>query len=205
MRPKSTAKPKPAKSSRSTNPFCDRVRELRRKRNWSLDELSEASGVSRSMLSQIERNRVNPTVAVAQSIAQAFGVPLGTLVDGPAYTPSLDVIRANDRTARFRTQSGSEKSSCEIRTLSPLHLEKRVEFYELRFVAGSALRSAPHFTGTRELLTVTQGSLRVTSGAEACELHPGDSAYYHADVPHAIENVGRGPAVAFLIDLYTTP
>jgi transcriptional regulator with XRE-family HTH domain len=198
-------KKKPKKSPRATNLFCDRVRELRRKKNWSLEELSEASGVSRSMLSQIERNRVNPTVGVAQSIAGAFGVPLGNLVDGPSYTPSLDVIRASDRTYRFRTQTGSEKSSCEIRTLSPLHLEKRVEFYELRFVAGSALRSTPHFTGTRELLTVTQGSLRVTSGNESCELHVGDSAFYHADVPHAIENFGRGPAVAFLIDLYTSP
>jgi quercetin dioxygenase-like cupin family protein len=52
---------------------------------------------------------------------------------------------------------------------------------------------------------VTQGSLRVTSGSESCELNPGDSAYYHADVPHAIENIGRGLAVAFLIDLYTSP
>ncbi|HXX94982.1 MAG TPA: XRE family transcriptional regulator [Planctomycetota bacterium] len=204
MKTRSTEGSKPAKSPRATNLFCDRVRELRRKKIWSLDELSKASGVSRSMLSQIERNRVNPTVAVAQSIAQAFGVPLGSLVDGAAYAPSLDVIRAADRTYRVRTQTGSEKSSCEIRTLSPLHLEKRVEFYELRFVAGCALRSAPHFTGTRELLTVTQGSLRVTSGRESSELGPGDSAYYHADVPHAIENIGRGPAVAFLIDLYTS-
>jgi transcriptional regulator with XRE-family HTH domain len=190
---------------KSANPFCDRVRELRRKKNWSLEELADASGVSRSMLSQIERHQVNPTVGVAQAIAQAFGVPLGTLVDGPAYTPSLDVIRGNDRTYRYRTQTGSLKSRCEIRTLSPLHLEKQVEFYELRFVAGSELRSSPHFTGTREILTVTRGTLRVTSGKERCELRAGDSVFYHADVPHAIENIGRGPAVAFLIDLYSNP
>jgi transcriptional regulator with XRE-family HTH domain len=203
MGAKKTAGRDSGAASKRGNPFCDRVREFRRKKNWSLEELSAASGVSRSMLSQIERNRVNPTVGVAQGIAHAFGVPLGSLVDGPAYTPALDVIRADDRTYRFRTQTGSEKSSCEIRTLSPLHLEKRVEFYELRFVAGSALRSSPHFTGTREILSVTQGSLRVTSGKESCNLNAGDSVFYHADVPHAIENTGRGVAVAFLIDLYT--
>jgi len=205
MKAKTPRRRKSGALSEGANPFCDRVRELRQKKNWSLEELATASGVSRSMLSQIERHRVNPTVAVAQGIAQAFGVPLGALVDGPAYTPALDVIRANDRTYRFRTQTGSERSTCEIRTLSPLHLEKRVEFYELRFVAGSGLRSSPHFTGTREILTVTQGTLRVTSGKESCRLGAGDSVFYHADVPHAIENIGRGTAVAFLIDLYSNP
>lgn len=189
----------PAAPRRAINPFCDRVRDLRAKKGWSLEELATASGVSRSMLSQIERNQVNPTVAVAQSIAQAFGSSLGALVDGPKYSPAIDVIRAQDRAYRFKNESG-----CEIRTLSPLHAEKQVEFYELRFRAGATLRSHPHFAGTREILTVTAGSLRVRSGSDSCELAAGDSAHYRADVAHAIENIGRGPAVAFLVDLYTS-
>jgi quercetin dioxygenase-like cupin family protein len=151
------------------------------------------------MLSQIERDEVNPTVGVAQRIARAFGSSLGSLVDGPGHAPPIDVIRAGDRSRHFRTGS-----DCAIRTLSPLHLEKQVEFYELRFGPGVALRSAPHFAGTREILTVTRGRLRVTSGRDACELGPGDSAHYPADVPHAIENAGRGTALAFLVDLYGT-
>lgn len=178
-------------------PFCGRVRALRRERGWSLERLSRASGVSRSMLCQIERGRVNPTVAVAQRIAAAFEMSLGRLVDGPDYSPAVDVIRAGDRRYHVRTDGG-----CEIRTLSPLHLEKEVEFYELRFRPHGSLRSAPHLAGTREILTVCRGTLRVTSGKESCELSAGDSAHYRADVPHAIENVGRGVAVAFLVDLY---
>src|SRR5207244_1789266 len=50
-----------------------RVRELRRERHWTLDKLSLACGVSRSMLSQIERGQANPTLAVTFAIARAFG------------------------------------------------------------------------------------------------------------------------------------
>ena len=177
--------------------FSRQVRQLRAERRWSLERLSAASGVSRSMLSQIERERANPTVAVAQRIAAAFEVSLGSLVDGPGYAPAIDVIRGGDRARHFRTGS-----RCEIRTLSPLHLEKNVEFYELRFRPWVALRSGPHLGGTREILTVSQGSLEVTSGKDTCSLGPGDSAHYRADVPHALVNTGTATAVAYLIDLY---
>lgn len=176
----------------------DRVKELRRKKGWTLDELSETCGVSRSMLSQIERNGVNPTVAVALRIAQAFGIALGSLVDAPVVAPRIEVVRADDRSTHFRSDK-----DCRIRTLSPLHLEKDVEFYEVRLRAGGALRSAPHYSGTREILTVQEGSLRVTSGGGTQDLGPGDSAHYPADVPHEIVNTGKGEAVAYLVDLYT--
>ena len=52
--------------------LCNRVRELRRKRSWTLEQMSAACGVSRSMISEIERGGVNPTLAVACRIAQAF-------------------------------------------------------------------------------------------------------------------------------------
>src|SRR5690606_19926313 len=81
--------------------LCDRVRELRRKRGWTLEQLSTACGVSRSMLSQIERNQANPTLGVAFRIAQAFGMNLGDLVDVPDATPRIDVVRRNDRTYHY--------------------------------------------------------------------------------------------------------
>src|SRR5437870_7877007 len=102
--------------------ICDRVRELRRKKGWTLEQLSAACGVSRSMLSEIERNQANPTLGVAFRIAQAFGMSVGTLVDAPNATSAIDVIRAEDRTYHYR-----QERDCRIRTLSPLHLEKDVE------------------------------------------------------------------------------
>ena len=73
--------------------LCRRVRELRNKKGWTLEEMSAACAVSRSMLSEIERGRANPTLAVAYRIAQAFGMSLGELVELPNATHRLDVIR----------------------------------------------------------------------------------------------------------------
>jgi quercetin dioxygenase-like cupin family protein len=81
-------------------------------------------------------------------------------------------------------------------------LEKDVEFYEVELEPGGALRSAAHYEGTREFLTVQRGQLRVESAGDADTLGVGDSASYPADVPHAIVNVGRRKAMLFLVDIY---
>ena len=179
---------------------CDRVRGLRKSKGLTLEQLASLSGVSRSMLSQIERGAANPTLGVAYRIAQAFGMSLGDLVDVPAAGGRIDVVRAADRSSLFR-----DDENCRIRTLSPLHLEKDVEFYELTLKEGGTLVSAPHFEGTREFLTIEQGRVRLTSGKETTELSQGDSAHYPADVPHRIDNLGPGEAVAFLVDIYGRP
>ena len=174
-----------------------RVKKLRTERGWSLDALAAASGVSRSMLSEIEREQANPTLAVTFRIARAFGMNVGDLVEMPGATSSVQVIRANDRAQTFRSDK-----NCVIRTLSPLNMEKDVEFYEVRLHAGGALRSQPHFEGTREFLAVEQGRVRVESGDDTDELGEGDSATYRADVPHAIVNLEAGEALVFLVDIY---
>src|SRR5512136_2376633 len=174
-----------------------RVKHLRGARDWSLEDLARASGVSRSMLSQIEREQANPTLAVTLRIARAFGLSLGELLESPAAASCLSVIRADDHAYDYRSDQ-----DCRIRTLSPLNLEKDVEFYEVRLAPGGCLRSAPHFEGTREFLTVQEGQVRVESGRDSETLNPGDSSSYRADVPHAIINAGRTEAVVFLVDIY---
>src|SRR5258706_4504909 len=179
--------------------LCGRVRELRKRRGWTLDQLSAACGVSRSMLSEIERGNANPTLAVAFRIAGAFSMSLGDLVDVPAAAArKIDVIRADDRAYHYRTDN-----KIRIRTLSPLRLEKSVEYYELTLRPGGALTSSPHFEGARELLTVQQGAVRVTSDGETTDLARGDSAHYPADVPHAIKNTSAQDAVVFLVVTYS--
>jgi transcriptional regulator with XRE-family HTH domain len=195
----SKTKPAAASDDATTKALCDRVRDLRKRKSWTLEQLSAACGVSRSMLSEVENGRANPTVAVAHRIAAAFGMTLGELVDGPAAAagPRVDVIRGDDRQYHYRSDR-----DCRIRTLSPLQLEKSVEFYEIVLRPGGALRSAPHFAGARELLTVREGKVRVRSGGDAEELSAGDSAHYPADVKHAIENTGDGEAVCYLVVTY---
>jgi len=177
--------------------FGNRVRELRSANGWSLDQLAKSSGVSRSMLSQIERNNANPTIAVAFRIARALGMTLADLVEDPEATSAIRVVRADDRAYHYRSDK-----DCSIRTLSPLDLEKDVEFYELRLKEGGALRSSAHFEGTREFITVERGKITVESGGDAETLNKGDSANYRADQPHAIINEGRGEALALLVVVY---
>src|SRR5512145_884014 len=117
-----------------------RVKQLRAGRGWSLEALANASGVSRSMLSQIEREQANPTLAVTLRIARAFGIGLSELLEVPGAVSAITVIRSNDHTYDYRSDK-----DCRIRTLSPLNLEKDVELYEIWLQPGGALRSAPHF------------------------------------------------------------
>ena len=175
-----------------------RVKKLRGDRGWSLEELASASGVSRSMLSEIEREKANPTLTVTFRIARAFGLTLQELIESAEASASkIQVIRASDRAQVFRSDKHHE-----IRTLSPLNLEKDVEFYEVTLRPGGALRSQPHFEGTREFLTVEEGSVRIESDQDTDELTKGDSGTYRADVAHAIVNTGKGEALVFLVVIY---
>ncbi len=176
---------------------CTRIHDLRRQRGWSLDVLSQLSGVSRSMLSQIERNQANPTLAVTVKIASALGLSVAELVEQAPTVHNIEVIRAEDRSHIFRSDE-----NCSIRTLSPLHLEKDVEFYEVLINPGGSLRSAAHFEGTREFLTVQKGKVTVVSDTETTELNRGDSASYRADVTHEIANSSRTDALVFLVVIY---
>jgi transcriptional regulator with XRE-family HTH domain len=173
---------------------CRRLRELRKQRHWTLQQLADISGVSRSMLSQIERGQVNPTLAVTFRIARAFGRSLAELVEEPGVSAAMTVIAATDTTYRFRSDD-----TCRIRTLYPMHLEKDVEFYEVWLAPGGMLKSSAHFAGTREMVTVSKGKVAVTSSQERREVPAGDSAHYPADVPHAIENLGPNEALVYLV------
>lgn len=178
---------------------CERIRQLRKRRSWTLQQLASTSGVSRSMLSQVERGSANPTLSVAFRIAQAFGISLADLVDGATAEQGMDVIRKTEEQFVFR-----DDDNCKIRTLSPLNLEKDVEFYEVTLHPQGRLESAAHFQGTREFLTVQSGSIEVQSGGVSVVLKKGDSVQYAADVDHSINNIGKRDAVIFLVDIYSS-
>ena len=181
-------------SDPSSQALCTRVTALRKKNKLTLDQLAAASGVSRSMLSQIERGQANPTLTVTFRIAQAFGMSIGELVDQAWQSSTIEIVHGKDKNNFFRRDK-----ECQIRTLSPLHMEKNIEFYELRIAPGASLASAPHYEGTKELLTITSGRGKVTSGENCTELDQGDSAHYRADLPHTIENCGDQALVCYLV------
>jgi transcriptional regulator with XRE-family HTH domain len=174
-----------------------RVKMHRKRAGMSLDALARASGVSKAMLSQIEQNKANPTVVVMWKISNGLRVDLGQLMGLPRDRRRFEVIRADDPKQVF---SSNEKVT--LRTLSPLSMEKDVEFYEVLLAPGGELDSAPHFQNTEEYLTVAQGRVVLSCAGEQVVLRKGDSAHYSADLPHRIANVGRAAAHGYLVVKY---
>ena len=174
----------------------DTLAALRQSRALSLDELSRKAGVSKSMLSQIERAQANPTVAVVWRLANALGVPLADLLDSaPAVqAPAIGFLSAH-ATPALRSPDGL----CDLRILGPIELAGQFEWYTLTIGAGGALESSAHEDGTREHLTVQNGAIEVHSGNEIQRLKAGETARYCADRPHAIRNAGKTTATAWLV------
>ena len=168
-----------------------RLKEARRAQGLSLDAVAKLSGVSRSMVSQIERGESSPTIATLWNLTRALQVDFaGLLEDGPSN--SIEVLRDADVPSIENRGTG-----CTIRILSPPEDAGRHEVYELRFTAGGALDSQPHRRGAREHLTVVDGTLTITSGDATDAIGPSDTARYAADVPHRI--AADAPARAFLV------
>ena len=174
------------------------LQTLRQSQGLSLDELSRRAGVSKSMLSQIERNQANPTVAVVWRLANALRVELSELLGGerPA-APPIEIV-ASHGTPGLSSPDGL----CRLRILGPIDLAGNFEWYELTVQPGGALESEPHEPGSREHLSVLAGTLEVTAGAVTTRLKVGETARYAVDLPHAIRNVGKSQAQALLVVLH---
>jgi transcriptional regulator with XRE-family HTH domain len=172
---------------------------LRQQRQLSLDELSRLAGVSKSMLSQIERNQANPTVAVVWRLANALDVPLAELLQGaPASTsPHITTVAAH-ATPAMRAPD----ESWELRILGPIELAGQFEWYRLELQPGAALVSEAHEPGSREHVTVLSGGLRVESGEARTALVAGETARYAADQAHALRQEGNEAAVALLVVMH---
>lgn len=177
--------------------FAQRVAALRKARKLTLDQASLATGVSRSMLSQIERGEANPTLAMSFRIAEGLGVPIGQLIGESWGGPTIEVVARDDAQSVYRDSDG-----CRLRTLSLLRLEKDIEFYELRLEPGASLDSPPHHRGTRELLTLADGEIELTADSACRRLATGDTAHYPADTVHKIHNIGMRPAHCYLVVTY---
>ena len=168
------------------------LRTARKARGLSLDAVAKLSGVSRSMVSQIERGESSPTVATLWNLTQALQVDFAGLLEGrPA--PGIQVVRAEAAPI-----IGGRGRDLVIRILSPAEAVGEHEVYDLAFGAAGELLSDPHSPGCRESLTVIAGFIRVVSGDEESRLGPGDTARYPADRPHEIHAEG-GAARAILI------
>lgn len=174
------------------------LQALRQAQGLSLDELSRRAGVSKSMLSQIERNQANPTVAVVWRLANALRVELSELLSGArSNAPAIETV-ASHATPGLNSPDGL----CHLRILGPIDLAGQFEWYELSIKPGGALESAPHEPGSREHLSVLSGSLEVTAGGAEQTVKTGETARYAVDGVHAIRNKGKQAASALLVVIH---
>lgn len=174
------------------------LQALRQAQGLSLDELSRRAGVSKSMLSQIERNQANPTVAVVWRLANALRVELSELLGGERVAaPAIETVPAHATPAM-----SSPDGLCQLRILGPIDLAGQFEWYQLTIEPGGALESAAHEPGSREHLSVLSGSLDVSASGSTQSLKPGETARYAVDGPHAIRNSSAQPAIALLVVLH---
>lgn len=177
-----------------TNRLAGRLKEERTSKGLSLDALAKLSGVSRSMLSQIERGESSPTVASLWNLTRALNVDFSALLDQEMepVNPIREIVHS-DQTPVIRDLS----SGCEIRILSSANEVGGTEVYDIRFGKGAALESLAHKKGCIEHLTVFEGALEVVSDGASASVNAGDTVRYAADVEHAIRS--KKPARALLV------
>lgn len=199
MRLASEPLPPPADADRErddnslTERVASRVRDLRSRREWSLEQLAKASSVSRTMLWQIEQGKSAPTVKVLARISDALNVSLAALLESHER-PGAYVLRRGQ--AKVLRESDGR---IESRALFPFVGVHGVEFYEFRLQRGAVESSEAHAPGTRENLILVEGAAEVTVGETRYALEPGDALYFNADLPHEYRNTGIGPALIYLV------
>lgn len=174
------------------------LQRLRLARGLTLEDLSRISGVSKSMLSQIEREKANPTIAITWRLANALGVAIGELLASvEKETEAIRVLEAHETPTLPGNHAGYV-----LRILGPMELAGKYEWYELSLAAGGELASQAHDPGATEHLTVLHGTVEIEVGNHKKKVKLGGTARYPADLQHAIRNPGKTEAKALLVVIH---
>ncbi|QYJ14506.1 HTH-type transcriptional regulator SutR [Rubrobacter xylanophilus DSM 9941] len=172
----------------------ERVRRLRRERGLTLEGLAGRSGVSRAMISKVERGEKVPTLVVAARLAEGLGVSLSELA-GERERREVVVVRRGERMVMRDPKTGFERQ-----LLSPGFGGRGVEFIRNVVPEGSTSGEfPPHRSGVEEYLVVERGRLRAVLGGVEYLLEEGDALYFAADVPHRFDNAGEGECSYYLV------
>ncbi len=174
--------------------FADRIRELRKLKKLSLDEVSQRCGVSKSMISKIERKEKMPTLQIAARISEALDTTLSSLL-AESSTEELVVTKEQERVVFCDELTGFRRE-----LLSPQRPEPELEFIENHIPSGSSSPLfPPHRKGVEEYITVTRGILTACIGQQHIRLQAGDSLFFKADVTHQFCNSGKEECCYYLV------
>jgi len=178
----------------SSGRLGERLRALRRERGLTLEVLAGRSGVSRAMISKLERGEKNPTLVVAAKLAEGLEVSLSQLV-GVEERREVVVVPREQRMVMRDPGTGFERQ-----LLSPSFGGRGIEFLRNVVPGGSSSGEfPPHRRGAEEYVVVERGRLRAIIGGEDYLLDEGDALYFEADVPHRFDNAGEGECSYYLV------
>ena len=170
--------------------IAQRVRDLRAARGLSLEAVAAKSGVSRSMISLIERGESSPTAVVLERLATGLGVAMASLFDAPKPPPT-PLARAKEQPPWRDPQSGYVR-----RNVSPGGAGSPIQIVEVNFPAGArvAYETGPREPRVHQQIWVQEGSIDVTVGDQRYRLQAGDCLALVLDRPLMYHNPTRKPA-----------
>jgi len=171
------------------------IRAYRLRRNLTLAQLSELSGVSVGHLSRLENGTRTPTVRLLMQLARALGVSLGALVGETPEQNTVYVSRSSDR----RT---IEADDTFLQSLSDPAL-RRLQAVELRLLPGRMGETATH--AGEEWIYVLSGAIEVDLNGSTAVLAEGDAVHFRADVPHALRNPHEEGATVLVVNSLESP
>jgi|SRR6185436_15488712 len=169
--------------------IAERVRELRAARGLSLDALASKSGVSRSMISLVERGESSPTAVILERLAGGLGVMLAALFDAPAAAPPSGPVARRDEQPQWRDPA----SGYVRRNVSPPGMPQPMQIVDVLFPPGArvAFETGGRDTRVHQQVWVLEGAIDVTVGADKHRLREGDCLAMLLDRPTMFHNPTR--------------
>jgi len=193
---KNSSKQKTGRDAGPSPELGKTIQRLRKAYNLSLGELSEQSGVAKSIISQIERNETNPTVATVWRLSQA----LDTTIDQVLMVEEHSNIIEKSSVSAIPVLT-SEDGLCTMAIIGWLNSVEWVQWYDFRAEVGGVLESDPHPKGSVENLSVLEGVLEVWVDGDSSVVKQGETLRYRGDLIHRITNIGKVPAHATMVNL----
>ena len=159
-----------------------KIRDLRLRRGLTVQQLAEASKLSKGFISQVENDRTSPSLATLRDLAVALETSVAYLVVEEDQVPYL--VRRNERP---RLHIGGNTSKVEVLSAQP---KRNLEMLMAELPPGMSAGEKRHYHHGEECMVVLEGRVRLTCGDHVLILEAGDSCHYDGRVPHAIENCG---------------
>jgi XRE family transcriptional regulator, regulator of sulfur utilization len=170
------------------------VQRLRKTYNLSLADLSDQSGVAKSIISQIERNETNPTLATIWRLAHALDVPIERVLQGVEDGPFIEKTSRRDTPMLV-----SEDGLCRLAVIGWIKTVDWLQWYDFRADPGGVLESEAHQRGSIECLSILDGELEIEVGEARETARAGETLRYRCDRPHRIRNIGTTPSQATMV------